>query len=73
MTSSQKEKFFDATETAEDAAMRERLRNMMSTMQTDTAQVEAVISKFEDKLDDLSDRIDSLEGRVSKLERKLDL
>lgn len=73
MTGLQKEKYFDSSDSAEDAAMRQKLRNMMSTMQTDTTQVEAVISKFEDELDDLSDRIDSLEGRVSKLERKLDV
>jgi len=57
----------------EDSQMRLKLRTMLSDVQTDTAQVESVISRFEDRLDALMSRLDNLESRVSRIERRLDI
>ncbi|MEJ5292624.1 MAG: hypothetical protein WHS82_03420 [Candidatus Methanosuratincola sp.] len=56
-----------------DNGLRDRIRAVMSEMNTNTEEVEDVISKFESKLDDISNRLDRLENRVSRLERHLDL
>ncbi|MCX8182669.1 MAG: DUF4349 domain-containing protein [Candidatus Methanomethyliaceae archaeon] len=55
-----------------DSAMRQRLRDLMSSMETNTDEIEDVISRFEDKLDDITKRLNNLEDRVTRLEKKMD-
>ncbi|MEM3366044.1 MAG: hypothetical protein QXM93_06445 [Candidatus Methanomethyliaceae archaeon] len=44
----------------------------MSSMETNTDEIENVISRFEYKLDDITKRLNNLEDRVARLERKMD-
>ena len=71
--SSVKRTYYYSVASDKDEIMRKRLRDIMLSMETNTDQIENVISKFESRLDDISKRLNSLENRVSHLEKKLDL
>ncbi|MEM3448676.1 MAG: hypothetical protein QXZ28_05245 [Candidatus Methanomethylicaceae archaeon] len=70
--SSLKRTYFKDGFSEKNTAMRQRLRDLMSSMETNTDEIENVISRFEYKLDDITKRLNNLEDRVARLERKMD-
>lgn len=51
--------------------MRQTIRNLMSSMETNTENVELIISRFENRLENIMKRLENLEDRVANLERKV--
>lgn len=68
-----KKTYFNSALLGNDAIMRQRLRDLMSNMETNVDEIEGIISNFESRLDSITRRLDNLEDRVSRLEKKTSL
>ncbi|MDH5807094.1 MAG: hypothetical protein QXW62_06230 [Candidatus Methanomethylicaceae archaeon] len=66
-----KKTYFTSTISEKDEAMRQTIRNLMSSMETNTENVELIISRFENRLENIMKRLENLEDRVANLERKV--
>lgn len=63
--------YFVSTLSEKDETMRQTIRNLISSMKTNTEDVELIISRFENRLDNIMKRLESLEDRVANLEKKV--